>query len=164
MQGLMKQHIRPFQKLDAIILYSQLIGIYERVRAAKQRSTKGKLFIFFSTISRKLLENHDRIPPSTFARLSLKNIYTLRETSCPEPSQRPPKHSSNSFGMAWAKNQSGKRQVAKLSRIAQSSQRLKQQKSLLRGGLEGMKFPTMMWLGYMTGLQRGLWKMSGRGR
>lgn len=31
-----------------------------------------------------------------------------------------------------------------------------QNKSLLRGGLEGMKFPMMMWLGYMIGLQRGL--------
>ncbi len=30
-----------------------------------------------------------------------------------------------------------------------------QNKSLLRGGLEGMKFPMMMWLGYMIGLQRG---------
>jgi len=30
-----------------------------------------------------------------------------------------------------------------------------QNKSLLRGGLEGMKFPIMMWLGYMIGLQRG---------
>jgi len=29
-----------------------------------------------------------------------------------------------------------------------------QNKSLLRG-LEGMKFPMMMWLGYMIGLQRG---------
>ncbi len=31
-----------------------------------------------------------------------------------------------------------------------------QNKSLLRGGLEGMKFPMMMWLGYMIGLQRGV--------
>ena len=30
-----------------------------------------------------------------------------------------------------------------------------QNKSLLRGGLEGMKFPMMMWLGYIIGLQRG---------
>jgi hypothetical protein len=30
-----------------------------------------------------------------------------------------------------------------------------QNKSLLRRGLEGMKFPMMMWLGYMIGLQRG---------
>ena len=30
-----------------------------------------------------------------------------------------------------------------------------QNKSLLRGGLEGMKFPMIMWLGYMIGLQRG---------
>jgi hypothetical protein len=29
-----------------------------------------------------------------------------------------------------------------------------QNKSVLRGGLEGMKFPMMMWLGYMIGLQR----------
>jgi hypothetical protein len=28
-------------------------------------------------------------------------------------------------------------------------------KSLLRGGLEGMKFPMMMWLGYMIGLATG---------
>lgn len=31
----MKQHIRPFQRLDAIIVYSQPISIYERVKAAK---------------------------------------------------------------------------------------------------------------------------------
>ena len=30
-----------------------------------------------------------------------------------------------------------------------------QNKSVLRGGLEGMKFPMIMWLGYMIGLQRG---------
>jgi len=30
-----------------------------------------------------------------------------------------------------------------------------QNKTLLRGGLEGMKFPIMMWLGYMIGLQWG---------
>jgi hypothetical protein len=29
-----------------------------------------------------------------------------------------------------------------------------QNKSLLRGGLEGMKFPMMMWLGYIVGSQR----------
>ena len=27
-------------------------------------------------------------------------------------------------------------------------------KSILRGGLEGMKFPMIMWLGYIIGLQR----------
>lgn len=31
-----------------------------------------------------------------------------------------------------------------------------QNKLSLRGGLEGMKFPMMMWLGYIIGLQRGL--------
>lgn len=30
-----------------------------------------------------------------------------------------------------------------------------QNKSVLRGGLKGMKFPMIMWLGYMIGLQRG---------
>jgi len=30
-----------------------------------------------------------------------------------------------------------------------------QKKSVLRGGLEGMKFPMIMWLGYIIGLQRG---------
>jgi len=29
-----------------------------------------------------------------------------------------------------------------------------QNKSVLRGGLKGMKFPMMMWLGYMIGSQR----------
>lgn len=29
-----------------------------------------------------------------------------------------------------------------------------QKKSVLRGGLGGIKFPRMMWLGYMTGLER----------
>ena len=30
-----------------------------------------------------------------------------------------------------------------------------QNKSVLREGLEGMKFPMIMWLGYIIGLQRG---------
>ena len=30
-----------------------------------------------------------------------------------------------------------------------------QNKSLLRGGLEGMKFPMIMWLGYMIGCATG---------
>ena len=30
-----------------------------------------------------------------------------------------------------------------------------QNKSVLREGLEGMKFPIIMWLGYIIGLQRG---------
>ena len=30
-----------------------------------------------------------------------------------------------------------------------------QNKSVLRGGFEGMRFPMIMWLGYITGLQRG---------
>lgn len=30
-----------------------------------------------------------------------------------------------------------------------------QNKSLLQGGVEDMKFPMLMWLGYMIGLQRG---------
>ena len=30
-----------------------------------------------------------------------------------------------------------------------------QNKSVLRGGLEGIKFPIIIWLGYMIGLQRG---------
>ena len=37
-----------------------------------------------------------------------------------------------------------------------------QNKVLLRGGLEGMKLPLILWLGYLIGLQQGIQKKSGR--
>ncbi len=36
-------------------------------------------------------------------------------------------------------------------------------KSVLRGGLKSMKFPLMMWLGYMIGSQRAGFSKSRRG-